>query len=255
MRCFFDGSQGPNDAGERWLTLAGITAKDKFFDNLEPLWDLMLKARYPKAYYIHMNPMYTFDEPFVRVMGWNEDKCNTLVQDAIQLLQNLDKDQFHAFVYSVDLEAHARIVSEGITIRAPAESCARLCVASAMSWHAERHADMGELELVHVLFDRGETFICELKKTWLRERTPKSQRFRSKPFWDWIEEMYDVDMQDHPAVQVADMLAWSRTRGLKQEIRPQRDLMRILTTIMPTTLMFLDEPKLRSLAELQAQKG
>src|SRR5436309_5487153 len=139
MRCFFDGSEGQDDNGSQWLTLAGYIASDKFWGQFQPTWEKMLRDRYPVAPYLHMWQMLSHEDPFERANGWTDDKINRFVSDALDLLQHEDKQRFLACAYSVDVTAHSRLVAEGYEIADPATVCAHSCLKVLCDWYTARY--------------------------------------------------------------------------------------------------------------------
>lgn len=242
MRFFFDGSEGQDDGKDSWLTLAGFVASDAFWDAFEKKWALMLRERYPVAPFIHMWEMVSGVDPFERVAGWTQDKINQLVSDAVDLLQKLDKKSFCSFVCSVNTSARSRLVASGSVIPEPEIICGRWCLVRASEWYFEAHPL--KIERMTVFFDRGENFMGPLKKLWLTERTPP-ERVARNLFWDLIQNIIDIDMVDTPGIQAADMLAWSRSRGLSEKDRVHRDLLNIIQHVVPNWNLVLDENNLR----------
>ena len=113
MQCFFDGSEGLDDSGHRWLTLAGYMADNTFWRQFRQTWQVMLRERYPIAPYVHMYELNDGNDPFERLVGWTDGRVNRLVLDALLLLQDLDKQRFRSFTCSIDLTARERLVAEG----------------------------------------------------------------------------------------------------------------------------------------------
>ena len=72
MRCYFDGSEGAEDNGTKWLTLAGFMAPDGLWGAFQRKWEAMLRDRYPIAPYVHMCDLLSHNDPFERSAGWSE---------------------------------------------------------------------------------------------------------------------------------------------------------------------------------------
>ena len=66
MKCFFDKSDGVDDAGDEWLTLVGFAASDGMWRKFEDLWRRVLWERYPIAPYLHMTHLLSGEDPFER---------------------------------------------------------------------------------------------------------------------------------------------------------------------------------------------
>jgi hypothetical protein len=181
-------------------------------------------------------------DPFERVVGWTNEKLNQLIFDSINLLQGLDKKAFCSFICSVNTSARSRLVEAGVIIPKPETICAQWCVRKASDWYLREHPD--KIEPMTIFYDRGEKFFGSIKDTWLKERTPPN-RVARKLFWDLVKNVVDDDMAYSPGIQAADMLAWSRSRGLSETVRDQRDLLKILRNVIPNWNLILDEDDLR----------
>ena len=77
MKLHLDGSEGDDDEGRKWMTLAGYIASDGFWRDFDDRWTTMLHNRYPIAPYIHMNELMGWDDPFERVNGWTDIVLDT----------------------------------------------------------------------------------------------------------------------------------------------------------------------------------
>jgi hypothetical protein len=252
MRCFLDGSEGIGAAGEKWLTLAAYCATDSFWSNFETKWNRMLVERYPKAPYIHMIELLSRKDPFEwGVYGWTEEKIDQLVRDAVDVLQQMDKERSYSFVCTIDLKAREKLTQEGYKIHDPATACTALATRSALEWH--HNASHQEMEPVHLFFDRGEDFIGVLKKRWLANRTKPGRAPNKKRIWDMIANIEEVDQAFTPPLQATDMIAWSRTRRLSGERRDWLYLADVIK-VVPQSSILIDEVMMREIygtAELE----
>ena len=217
MRCYFDGSQGDDDTGDQWLTLAGYTASDLFWGRFQQTWEQMLRERYPIAPYLHMWELVSGNDPFERKAGWTEDKVHELIIDAAQLLQGFDKSKFCAFTCTISLSARDRLIAEGSEIPDPVEICSNVCVGSSFLWYFQEHSD--DVEMAYMFFDQGEPFMNGIRNLWLKRHRPLNQ-VSLEPFWGLIANVQPLDMRDSPSVQAADLVAWSISRGLSDRERP-----------------------------------
>lgn len=116
MKCYFDGSEGTDDSGGKWLTLAGYAAPDSFWGAFSRKWERMLTERYPIAPFIHMWQVVSGEDPFERRSGWDEENINRLILNAVDLMQQMDKRRFRCFVCSVDISARQRLLREGYEV-------------------------------------------------------------------------------------------------------------------------------------------
>jgi hypothetical protein len=236
MYCYFDGSTSETS---QWLTLAGYAAQDSLRRELQPNWEQMLRERYPIAPYIHMTDLLSNTDPFERLAGWTDERIDELIWDALKLLVALDKSLFRSFVCRIDMEAHARVASEGHRIESPLQICAECCLCPAMEWYVQRFG----LDTFYVFYDRGEGYFKPLRRWWLAE-TAKGAT--PNEFWRRIGDMQPVDMHKHPLIQAADMVAWaeSRSTSTREPLR-YRYLARVIWDTIPQSAVVIDEALIR----------
>ena len=239
MRSYFDGSEGVDDSSSRWLTLAGFVAPDKCWARFYAQWEQMLRDRYPVAPYVHMYELLGRDDPFERKAGWTNEKITQLVVDAIEVLAGTVPRSFHSIVCSIDVSAHDRLQREGMDLLSPHTICTKWCVRRVVEWiHPSR------AEMIYLFFDRNESFAGPLKDQWLKNRTPLN-RVANNPNWDIIADIQELDMQRHPPLQAADMLAWGKTRSLRDVKRPFRNLLEAIHSYVPSKTIDIGEQMLR----------
>ena len=228
MTIYFDGSQGPDDNGTNWLTLAGLMAPEHVWKEFRREWNHMLVNRDPAAPYIHMRDLHTGNGPFKRADGWGTPEATALTNDAIQVIQGI-KFRYKACIFAVgirvNLDAHESIVSKGMAIYSPHEICVRASVASMLKRFCDTLREES-IETWNIAFDQGERFLHPFKKEWDRNRT--KGLIKKHLFWDLILDVQPLDSKKEPGLQAADMFAWSFTRSLVSKERPWRLLSRFL---------------------------
>jgi Protein of unknown function (DUF3800) len=250
MKCYFDGSEGQDEISSKWLTLAGYCATDAVWARFGDEWQRMLRERYPIAPYIHMWQIVHGKDPFERKAGWTDEKIDSLIIDAVKLLQSLDTKLFRSFVCSVDLSAHDRLVRDGYQVQDPFSLCADMCVGGSMDWFLQK----GKPEPIYLFFDRGEKFMSSVKQRWLRERTPL-RKISGDPskLWDSIHEIEELDMERNPPLQAADMVAWARNRSFSEQ-REWSSLSHIMRQMIPHSTATITEEIMRRENTLSANR-
>ena len=196
----------------------------------------------PNAQTGQMNELIGNEDPFERVNGWTNEKTQDLINDATNLIQGLDKRAYRAFLCTIDITARDRLVQQGYSIPDPELICSNWCVTKAFDWYMKAFAY--SIDPMYLFFDRGEEYMSRIETPWLKNRTPPG-RPKSQLWWDMIANIVPVDMATTPPIQLADMVAWSRSRILSERERPLQHLIRVLNSIMPTTVLQLDEAKMR----------
>ena len=241
MKCYFDGSEGMDSAGDKWLTLAAVAATDQMWAEFNVKWHRMLSERYPVAPFVHMWQIYSGADPFEwGAAGWSQEKVNRLVFSAVDILQQMDKSSFFTFVCSVNLSGRERLVREGFLVVEPSTLCVELGIGSLLTWNTQR----GCFGKVWLFFDQGERFVSELRTRWTAGKTGNDPLSPQGSAWDMIADIQEVKMQTHPPVQAADILAWARTRSFS-EGKVARLLDEILRAVVPSTTALITEETMR----------
>jgi hypothetical protein len=209
-------------------------------------WEDMLRARYPIAPFLHMTELVYGNDPFERgAVGWNQEKVERLVHDALDVLQVLDKKAFLFLRCSVNVSARQRLIKEGYDVVDEVTLCTEICIGHAFHKHYIQDARIAER--AHIVFDQGEPFYGKFLTRWMRAKTGDGQVVVDpvKLFWDLIESITEVDSKDSGPLQAADILAWAHSRSLSSYDRPFRDLARVMRCILPTTFADIGEGVMR----------
>ena len=93
----------------------------------------------------------------------------------------------------------------------PAVICAENGIGRLLHWYLDHH----KVELAHLFYDQGESFIKSVRTRWLSEEEKK--RKVKHPFWGMIANVQPLNMRDTPAIQAADLVAWAFTRRLRSD--------------------------------------
>jgi hypothetical protein len=182
MKCFLAGSL--NDNGE--TTLVALAASGPFWDTFHLRWDTMLVATSPRVDFIHMPEI-----------------AETLLLDAVTLLDSLDKWTFRAFSCNVDLAAHARLLREGIELEDEATLCAEGSAGRAIQWYEDTHP----VEPAQLFLDKETHLLDALRHSWVKHHKLRHGADQEL-FGGKVEEITSVELRAHPALQAAGMLAW-----------------------------------------------
>jgi hypothetical protein len=246
VKCYFDMSEGVDDAGDSWLTLAGFGAPDAIWRKFDDQWRRVLWERYPVAPHIHMTHLIARKDPFEwGAAGWDQDKQAALVTDAVKFLQTIDKKRFIFSRCSVNVSARKRLIALGHPVADEITLCTEICMGSLFRWHYILNGNYSELLTLH--FDQGEQFCRWLKRKWLANRTPPG-RVTVEPnslFWDMIGHIEECDSRHCYPLQPADMAAWAHSRSLTSIDRPFRHLSHIMQQVIPNFRADLTEDVMR----------
>lgn len=250
MKTYFDGSWGNDDNGDNWITLAGIAGTDEVWASFDQKWKAMLANRYPVAPYIHMIELLGNDDPFESEAGWDFDKKQSLIQDAIVLLSQVNKEEFRMARCSINESARHRLSLEGIAVVPdPLKECAGGCLTLTAGVYSENVPETHK-EPLYVFYDRGERFLSKFKQGWLEKRTRPGKTKNPNNWWDQFADVQDLELPFHAPLQVADMIAWSHTRKLSERERPFSYLKEWLLKVIPSSTIDIDEKFMRANAHI-----
>jgi hypothetical protein len=238
IRSYCDGSKTSH------MSLAGFSASDDFWVDLEQGWKVLLADRTPPAPYIHMTDIVAAQKPFTEENGWTEDKRLALVNQAASYLSHRDKSAFCGFSCVVDCAARDRLIKQGASIAEPHKICSEVCLGAMMKWIAHKYVAISESEPIAVetmdfFFDQGEPFRGYFEK-YARIGKKKKQLI-----WSLVNTIAPADMKLTPGLQVADMLAWSGTRKHSRGERTFKHLFDNLGKVVPITYAEIGEEQLR----------
>jgi hypothetical protein len=243
LESYFDGS---SDTGA-WrkgdlVTLAGFAADDSVWAEFDAKWRNALKGtrQRPEAPYLHMREATKGKGPFTYKNGWNLKKVGFLVTDLLTYMQTVDKKRFRQFGCTVDLEAYRKLTAQGYLFNDPVDICNEFCPFSVLAWY---HADYpGIIHSAHYFFDVDEPFKVPFEERWKSEKGNFLDPTAVREVWSLIKTVTTGDMRDKPALQAADLLAWSsnRTRS-KNPDAAFKHLEPIMKQIIPSTWIVFDE--------------
>lgn len=246
MKAYFDGSKGTDENGDQWITLAGIAATDSVWAEFDQRWQKMLRARYPVAPYIHMIEILNGEDPFESLVGWDDCKKQSLVQDAITLLSQMNKLEFRMVWCSINESARQRLQREGIAVpESPVVHCTAACMFLTVGAYTLNVPDVHQ-EPFYIFYDRGEDFLGKFKQRYLQNRTKPGRPKNPDSFFDSFQDVQDVDQAYHPGIQAADMVSWGHTRSLSEKERPYHWLKTWLMKVVPSSFIEYTEEVMRN---------
>jgi hypothetical protein len=194
---YFDGS-GKEDSD--YITLAGCAADKDHWVSLEGSWESILEKH--SVPYMHMQEAVSCSGVFD---GWGFDRVEVLTAELMLVVSSL-RDSMRVFVCTVCMADYRKWTSR---LRMPPADrmCSRWTFDSAAMWYGGFPIPV--LDKIDVIYDRNEPFLKHVYRDW---KGPKKDRLR-KPFWDLVNTVAPVDCRKTPALQLADMMAWSVNRS------------------------------------------
>ncbi len=202
LRKYYDGSKSVT--AKPHMTLTCVAADESVWENLEPAWEEIRKARGNPAY-IHMTDLMALPVPRGIYKGWSIRQRDHLIDGLLGVLFSFsDNPRIHTCTATVDLMAHAR-VNRRRSLPAPERICARLVFPEITEWYG-RFPDL-ILDVIDAFFDQGEPFMRHVLDDWTSKKFKK--RF---PFWNMVRTVAPVVMEHTPPVQMADVICWGWQR-------------------------------------------
>jgi len=238
---YFDCSGGVKNTP--YLTLAGMAADDSMWSEFNRGWNDILRSSNPPAAYMHMTEALTLRGEFDQKKGWSNQSIYKLAYKLLKFMSEMDKTKFRQFMCAIDMHAYRKLESEGIQMHGPIEICNK-CPETVLSWYVTKYP--GVIQHLHFFFDQGEPFKEGFEQLWTSNKNNVLGSHGADIFWSLLKTISSADMRDHPALQAADMLAWSVNRGLTSKgDRPFKAWAHIMHQVIPTSGIIWNEERLR----------
>jgi len=237
------------------VTLAGFAADDSVWAEFNTEWRKVLSdsSRRPAAPYLHMREATKLKGPFTYKNGWNLQRVGFLVTDLLMYMQHVDKKRFRQFACTVDLVAYRKLTDEGFSFNDPIDICNEFCPFSVLAWYAVDYPVL--LHSAHYFFDIEEPFKTPFEERWKEEKANQFDITGMREWWSVIKTVTTADMRDKPAMQAADLLAWSTNRNYAGDSDSAfKHCEPVMKTIIPSSWLVLNEEELRNRYE-QVRKG
>jgi hypothetical protein len=218
LKSYFDGSNHADSSEHERISIAAVCGTGKQWKRFDTAWKKVLYKHH--ADYLHTTDAISLQNDFAREKGWNKIRVDSFIGDCVDVIRGqmaipgeVSGKWRRMGLYPVTLtipfddwlRAKKTMPELPETIE---DICATESVGFALKWG--RYIGSKKYELY---FDRGEHFYGHISTRW---RHPKAQRD--------IELMKDIIhvgesiSKDVPAIQMADLFAWSINRA-NQETR------------------------------------
>jgi hypothetical protein len=113
----------------------------------------------------------------------------------------------------------------------------------------------GLIHSAHYFFDISEPFKAPFEERWKKEKDNQFDITGMREWWSVIKTVTTADMREKPAMQAADLLAWSTNRNYAGTSDSAfKHCEPVMKTIIPSSWVVFDEANLRSRYE-QIKKG
>lgn len=194
LKVYLDGSKSPG----RFITLSAIAADDATWLAIEGAWNRVTAKH--GAPPIHMHALMSLEGDFKH---WNPPDRECLLDGLIAAFNEfIDNSRIKSFTCTVDLKAHCEL-KDRRNLPVPEKICARIVVGQIWQWYLEFPDKI--ITSMQFYFDRNERFRRHVYADWKCK-----QLVRCYPAWGLITAIGEAKMNSEPALQMVDMIAWSR---------------------------------------------
>ncbi len=209
FKAYFDGGNEVDGSQFEVVTLAAISGDSIHWANFESQWWDIVRNRH-HAKWLHTTDAVGLTGPFSIRNGWTTTKINALISDCVSVLERCcsaqDKNDFVIYeglrpsTISVNLPDFKRALVKIPKLGTVEHLCATNCVQNVFSYgiyiaHAARF---------QLFFDQGEPFYGHI-----RDRVDNRASRKHGPLWKMVTHLGESDMREVPALQAADLFAWS----------------------------------------------
>jgi hypothetical protein len=211
LKAFFDGGNQADSRLYDVVSLASISGTPAQWRAAERDWKQVLKEH--RADWLHTTDALTLNEPFTKDNGWSKEKINAFISACVDVIErhvcvpNIEdrtvprREGLIPLVVSVVLADYvqARTVNADVP-----NTATELCAAQSVGMLLARGKAQGA-HFYHLTFDQGEPFMGHVQD----RRNNKKARYHLKPIADGIVSITEANMRVVPALQMADVFAWS----------------------------------------------
>ena len=207
LRSYFDAGNQADSREYDTVSLAVVSGTVEEWQPFERDWKKVLEHHHVD--YLHTTYAISRHDIYE---GWGEDKVNDLLSDCSQVACNycvratvgtsLGKFGLMPFIVTINLKDFVNYARENPECLQNAdEGCLRQAVEEVLLWAREK----AFCEFCHFFFDQGEPYYGHLVQ-WLQNKRAR----KYAPFLDMIVHRSESDMRHVPALQLADLYAWTQ---------------------------------------------
>src|SRR5690348_2708240 len=142
--------------------------------------------------------------PFSKRKGWSTDSVNDFISDCVSVIEQVASiSHARAGIRPVSatalLKDFKKAAIENPDLGTVEHLCATQCVSTCFGYGNHIGAETYEL-----FFDQGEPFYGHICDRWKNRKSRKADKI-----WNQVINIAEADMRHVPALQAADLLAWS----------------------------------------------
>jgi len=211
LKSYFDGANQADSSLYDVLSLASISGTPSQWRAFEREWKATLKTH--NAPWLHTTDALTMNDPYTTENGWDAHKVQAFLSGCIGTIENHlvvpnIEDRTKEGKYGLVPHVVSIVLKDFIRARDANADMPRaveeLCVTQSVATVFARGDALGA-DFYYLTFDQNEPFMGHVLD---RQRNRKA-RNHLKPITGRIMHTGESDMRDVPALQVADIFAWS----------------------------------------------
>jgi hypothetical protein len=210
---FFDGGNEADSRKYKIVTLAGFSGSGAQWDHFTEQWNRVLAAH--QARFLHTTDALALEGHFKREKGWTEAGVEAFIGDCVSVIERSTTTRrgdifsfkgLRPVTVSVVLGDFMRALRKFPKLGSAEHLCAIHAVARCTAWG--RFTGYSKFRFY---FDQGERFCGHI-----RDRMENKKARRAAPEIRNIICAAEVNMREAPALQAADVLAWSVNRKYEE---------------------------------------
>jgi len=210
LRSYFDGGNQADSTQYDILTVAVISGTKDQWAPIESAWAEVLRVHH--VGFLHTTDAVALNDPYSKRNGWDEARRDKFINDCVsavepllarQLRPNEPEGHGGAYPCMVSIDLHDHQTAQIGQAHVPKDAN-EICAVQALRRCLEFGTDIVGAHFYHLIFDQGEPF-----RGYIEDRRRNGKVRKEHPLLDRITSVTDADMRSVPALQVADLFAWS----------------------------------------------
>lgn len=220
FKSFFDGGNQADSREYDVLSLATVSGKTDQWKRFENDWNEFLRIQ--DAPPLHTTDAVTGNGEFSRTKGWNKDRRELFLSECVDVIEKHlirppgKRHGLIPYVFSLVLKDFVEFSAANPDLIS--NDASEVCSTQAVTRVVLQGRKIGA-NFFHLVFDQNEPFIKHVRQ---RQRNKVAQRFL-EPVTERITSVTESDMRVTPALQLADIFAWSYSHKLRPKKYPWQD--------------------------------
>jgi hypothetical protein len=253
FKAFFDGGGKTDDPDCKVVTLAAVSGSGVQWDHFTERWNVNLETH--RASFLHTTDAMSLQGAYRS--GWTTDSVRDFIEGCVTVIERcattVNAENRYSFVglwpvtVSVKLSDFARATKVIPDIGTVEHVCVVQAVAYSHAW-----ALLNSYQKIQLYFDQGESF-----RGHMVDRTRSKKVKKDAPGLKNVIHVGESDMREVPALQAADLFAWTVNRQIESG-KVQEDWQRRLLAIPRQHDFFnykrLSEPNFRNIEVVKSWK-